>query len=186
MDAPNGASRMDHERERALVERARSDAAAVGQLYDFYLPRVYGFAIRRVQEPSVAEDVTATTFQRALEAMRNRLFPNDAFGPWLFRVAASAVVDHVHDGQRLVSLAMTDGPVGDAFAASLDRDELRTAMALLSGQQREVLILRFCDDLNADEASAVIGCSRDTFAVRLQGAIGALRAATDKDATDAA
>ena len=59
---------MDRDRERTLVDRARSDAAAFGELYDFYLPRIYGFAYRRVQERSVAEDVTATTFQRALEA----------------------------------------------------------------------------------------------------------------------
>ena len=86
---------MDRDRERTLVDRARSDAAAFGELYDFYLPRIYGFTFRRVQERSVAEDVTATTFQRALEAVRQRDFRNDAFGGWLYRVAANAVVDHV-------------------------------------------------------------------------------------------
>jgi RNA polymerase sigma-70 factor (ECF subfamily) len=186
MDGPNGASRMDRDRERSLVERARSDADAFGDLYDFYLPRIYGFAYRRVQERSVAEDVTATTFQRALEAVRNRDFRNDAFGGWLYRVAANAVVDHMRNGKRIVSLAMTDGPVADAFAASLDRDELRSAMSRLSGQQREVLTLRFYDDLDADEASAVLGCSRATFAVRLHRAISALRDAMTKETIDAA
>ena len=186
MDGSNGTSRMDRDRERTLVDRARSDAAAFGELYDFYLPRIYGFAYRRLQERSVAEDVTATTFQRALEAVRHRDFRNDAFGGWLYRVAANAVVDRVRDGRRIVSLAMTDGPVGDAFAASLDRDELRTAMARLSGQQREVLTLRFYDDLDADEASAVLGCSRATFAVRLHRAITALRDAMTQEMIDVA
>jgi RNA polymerase sigma-70 factor (ECF subfamily) len=186
MGGSNGASRMDHDRERTLVDRARSDAAAFGELYDFYLPRIYGFAYRRLQERSVAEDVTATTFQRALEAVRQRDFRNDAFGGWLYKVAANAVVDHVRNGKRLVSLAMTDGPVGDAFAASLDRDELRAAMAHLSGQQREVLTLRFFDDLDADEASAVLGCSRATFAVRLHRALTALRDALAREMIDVA
>src|SRR3970040_22100 len=108
MDGPNGASRMDRDRERTLVERARPDAAAFGELYDFYLPRIHGFVYRRVQERSVAEDLTATTFQRALEAVRFRDFRNDAFGGWLYRVAANSVVDHGRHGRRLVDVAGTD------------------------------------------------------------------------------
>jgi len=177
---------MDRDRERSLVDRARSDPAAAGELYDFYLPRVYGFVLRRVQEPSVAEELTAMTFQRALETVRNREFRSGTFGAWLFRVAANAVVDRLHPGERVVSLVMSDGPAGDAFAAALDRDELRTAIAHLSGQQRDAIILRFYDDLNADEAAAVLGCSRTTFAVRLRAAIGALVGVSNSEATDAA
>ena len=40
--------RMDPTRERALVDRARVDASAFGELYDFYLPRIYGFVARRL------------------------------------------------------------------------------------------------------------------------------------------
>ena len=186
MDGPNGASRMDRDRERTLVDRARSDAAAFGELYDFYLPRIYGFVYRRVQERSVAEDLTAATFQRALETLRHREFRNDAFGGWLYRVAANAVVDHVRRGSRLTHLDGTDGSTGDAFAAALDRDELRGALERIAPAHRQVLALRFYDDLDPDEASAVLGCSRATFAVRLHRAIAALRGAMAQEATDAA
>jgi RNA polymerase sigma-70 factor (ECF subfamily) len=188
MDGPDGASRMDRDRERTLVDRARSDAAAFGELYDFYLPRIYGFVYRRVQERSVAEDLTAATFQRALETLRHREFRNDAFGGWLYRVAANAVVDHVRRGSRLTHLDGTDGSgsVGDAFAAALDADELRSALSRISDAHRQVLALRFYDDLSPDEASAVLGCSRATFAVRLHRAIAAVRGALAQEATDAA
>src|SRR5262245_43048080 len=42
-------TRMDAAREQALVADARADAAAFGELYDFYLPRIYGFVARRVE-----------------------------------------------------------------------------------------------------------------------------------------
>jgi RNA polymerase sigma-70 factor (ECF subfamily) len=177
---------MDRDRERTLVDRARSDAAAFGELYDFYLPRIYGFVYRRVQERSVAEDLTAATFQRALETLRHREFRNDAFGGWLYRVAANAVVDHVRRGSRLTHLDGTDGSSADAFAAALDRDELRGALERIAPAHRQVLALRFYDDLDPDEASAVLGCSRATFAVRLHRAIAALRGALAEEATDAA
>jgi RNA polymerase sigma-70 factor (ECF subfamily) len=189
------ATRMDGARERALVDRARTDAAAFAELYDFYLPRIHGFVLRRVRERPVAEDVTATTFQRALEALRGGRFRNEAFGGWLYRVAANAVVDHVRAAGRVspeadvADVLGTDG-AADAFAAALDRDELRRAMAALPDGHRAVLTLRFFDDLDAAEASTILGCSRAAFAVRLHRALAALRGAmlTDlpAEATDAA
>jgi RNA polymerase sigma-70 factor (ECF subfamily) len=178
---------MERDRERSLVERARTDADAFGELYDFYLPRIYGFVYRRVQERPVAEDVTATTFEKALQAVRFRDFRNDAFGGWLYRVAANAVIDHFRASRHL--LPETDGVAGvarDAFDAALDRDELRKALAGLPDAHRTVLTLRFFDDLDPDEASAILGCSRGTFAVRLHRAIAALRGAMLKETTDAA
>lgn len=184
MELPPTGTRMDRDLERTLVDRARSDPAAFGELYDFYLPRIYGFVYRRVQERPVAEDLTATTFQRALEAIRHGTFRNDAFGGWLYRVAANAVVDHLRRVSR--TTVGTDDAValaGDAFAAALDADELRRAMAGLPDNHRAVLTLRFFDDLDPDEASAVLGCTRGTFAVRLHRALAALRAVMLADAS---
>ena len=132
-----GASRMAPDQERALVSAARTDPRAFGELYDYYLPRIYGFIYRRVQERSVAEDITSTTFQRGLEALRRGTFRNDAFGGWLYRVAANSVVDHVRAGNRVVRMDDTtpaaDEPSLDAFTASIERDELRAALHRLAG-----------------------------------------------------
>lgn len=184
--AATGASRMPRERERALVEDARTGAAAFGELYDFYLPRIYGFIFRRVQERPVAEDLTAMTFQRALEAIRTRRFRNDAFGGWLYRVAANAVVDHWRSAKRQVPMEATEGRAADALGAALDRDEVRRALERIGEQHRQVLVLRFFDDLDADEASIVLGCTRGTFAVKLHRALAALRGAMIQEANDAA
>lgn len=181
---------MPPDRERALVARVgrHADASAFGELYDFYLPRIYGFILRRVRDRAMAEDLTATTFERALAALRGGRFRNDAFGGWLYRVAANAIVDQHRASSRVLSLDGTDADASpdasvdaaadsaaDALAAALDRDELRQAMGRISETHRRVLALRFFDDLGPEEASAVLGCSRRTFAVKLHRALGALR-----------
>ncbi len=198
--SPSG-SRMDPTRERALVARARVDAAAFGELYDFYLPRIHGFIARRVGDRAVAEDLTAMTFERGLGVVRGEGFRNDAFGGWLYRVAANAVVDHVRRGRRTIPLwsrATDGGPdegdetgVGDeraarAFTEALDRDQLRRALQRLPDNHRRIIVLKFYDDLDLDEACAVLGCSRATFAVKLHRALRALRAALAQESTDAA
>ena len=193
MDHPSSSTsafRMHPDEERALVAAARTDPRAFGELYDYYLPRIYGFIYRRVQERSVAEDITATTFQRGLEALRRSTFRNDAFGGWLYRVAANGVVDHVRAVSRMVRIddapPPTDEPSLEAFTASIERDELRVAMHRLPDTHRRILLLRFFDDLDADEICAVVGCSRRTLAVKLHRALAALRASLLREATDAA
>ena len=187
-----GASRMAADRERMLVVRAREECGAFGELYDFYLPRVYGFIYRRVQDRCVAEDLTSVTFQRALESVRRPDFRNDSFGGWLYRVASNAVVDHVRRDRRYVSLTDFDdreepGDLAlDAMSAALDRDQLRSALRELPNNHREVLVLRFYDDLDVAEICEVLGCSRETFAVRLHRALRALRLAIAKESEDVA
>ncbi len=183
---------MPADHERTLVVRARDDCSAFAELYDFYLPRVYGFIFRRVQDRCVAEDLTSMTFQRALENVRRPDFRNDAFGGWLYRVASNAVVDHVRRDRRYVSLSDFDGRdephdlTVDVMAAALDRDQLRSALSELPSNYREVLVLRFYDDLDVTEICAVLACSRETFAVRLHRALRALRLSTAKESADVA
>jgi len=182
---------MPAERERALVARAREDAAAFAELYDFYMPRVYGFVYRRVRDRAAAEDLTSVTFQRALENVRRADFRNESFGGWLYRVASNAVVDQVRRDRRTVPMDDVDaeGPSDlalDTLAAALDRDQLRRALKRLPDNHREVIVLRFYDDLDTGEMCAVLGCSRETLAVRLHRALRALRSEVTKESADVA
>ena len=103
-------ARIDPTRERDLLDRARVDGAAFGELYDAYLPRLYGFVFRRVGERSVAEDVTTASFEQALAAVRGDDFKNGSFRGSLYRVAADAIVEHVRSVRQLVPV---DGPSAD-------------------------------------------------------------------------
>lgn len=189
------ASRLPLEHERALVDRVASqrDAAAFNELYDFYLPRIYGFVYRRLGDHDVAEDLTASTFERGLQALRRGSFRNEVFGGWLYRVAANAVVDHVRRGSRTLAL---DGDAAgrpvwidradEPWATTHDRDQLERAMRALPPAHQRVIRLRFYDDLDPSEASAVLGCSPRTFAVKLHRALAALRGQLASEVTDVA
>ena len=57
--------------ERELVERARHDSRAFAELYRRYVNRVYAFSYKRSGSTQVAEDVTSTTFERAITSKNN-------------------------------------------------------------------------------------------------------------------
>ena len=194
-------TRMDPARERALVERAVLEPAAFVELYDWYLPRIYAYLVRRVEERTVAEDLTAVTFERAWKAVRSGGFRNDSFGGWLYRVAGNALVDHVRRGRRYVPLAVRAGDLDDsgagveeaadehamaAFTATVERDALSRALATLPDAHRRVVVLRYVDGLEGAELADALGCSRPNAAVRLHRALRALRGALTQEATDVA
>lgn len=196
-------TRMETAREQGLVARARADTAAFGELYDFYLPRVYGFIARRVGDRATAEDLTATAFERALAAVRRSDFRNESFGGFLYRVAANAVIDHGRRNRRVLplrprsgdgdavgdgdeSMAIGDERAANAFTAAIDRDTLRRALAGVADHHRRVIILRYLDGLASDELAAALGCSRATAAVRLHRALRAVRARLTEETSDVA
>jgi RNA polymerase sigma-70 factor (ECF subfamily) len=193
---------MDHAREQDLVARARSDPRAFGELYDLYLPRIYAYIARRVEDRSVAEELTVTTLERGLDAVRGEA-PVGSFGGFLYRVAASAVVDHVRRERRTIPLgvrardydtdddrdaaeSISDESATRAFAAAIDGDTLRRAVSGLPEVHRRVILLVYFDDLELDELCATLACSPQAFGVQLHQALRALRAAAGREATDAA
>lgn len=196
-------TRMESAREQALVAEARADPAAFGELYDYYLPRIYAYVARRVEDRSVAEDLTATTFERALGAVRGEDFRNASFGGFLYRVAANAVIDHARRERRSIPLGvrasdhdggedrggieeLSDESATRAFAAAVDRDTLRRALQRVPEGHRRVIVLKYFDGLEVEELCAALGCSRQTFAVKLHRALRALRVAVEQEAIDAA
>jgi len=177
-----------------MVARARADAQAYGTLYDHYLPRVYGFVARRVADRAAAEEITATTFQRGLDAIQAGTLRSETIGGWLFRVAANAIVDRGQRGERAIPEGvraadtvepnavrrdpLVDDEVATAtFLAALERDELRRAFRRLTEPQRRVMILKYLDDLTELELCGVLGVSAATLTVRLERALRALNAA---------
>lgn len=193
---------MDPAREQALVARARVDAAAFGELYDWYLPRIFGFIARRVDSREVTQDLTSTTFERALGAVRRQDFRNESFGGFLYRVAANTIVDHARRSRHTVPLGVRAGDhddeserddtaLGDekaarAFSAALDRDLVRRALIQVSETHRRVIVMKFFDGLEIDELCMALDCTRATFAVKLHRALAALRQAMIRETTDAA
>jgi RNA polymerase sigma-70 factor (ECF subfamily) len=196
-------SRLETAREQALVARARTDAGAFAKLYDEYLPRIYGFIARRVEDRAVAEQLTAATFRRAQAALQSDDLTDVAFGGFLYRVAASAVVDHARRSRRAIPdrVRATDLDVGDdrrvaeaigseaasrAFAAAVDRDVLRRALQAIPEGSRRVILLRYFDGLEVDEACAALNSTRQALAVRLHRALRILGGALEQEAVDAA
>ena len=196
-------SHLDAARERDLVMRARSDPRAFAVLFDEYLPRVYAFVARRVEDRAAAEELTSATLSRAFQAVRAGDLQESTFGGFLYRVAASAVVDRVRRGRRAIPPGVrasdldegNDREVAEAigaqaaargFAAAVDRNVLRRSFEAIPDAHFRVILLRYFDGLDIAAASAALGCSQKSFSLRLNRALRALASALEDEARNAA
>jgi len=152
----------------ALVELARSgDKDAFGQLYDHYQPSVYRFLYYRVGSMTLAEDLTAETFFRALRSMHSFRWQGKDFGAWLMTIARNLTADHFKAGRTRLEQTTEDMQTLDSTAegpeievlSSLTNEALLRALGELPTEQRECLIMRFLQGLSIAETAEILGRS---------------------------
>ena len=152
----------------ALVELARNgDKEAFGQLYDHYQPSVYRFLYYRVGSTTLAEDLTAETFFRALRSMHSFRWQGKDFGAWLMTIARNLTADHFKAGRTRLEQTTEDMQTLDSTSdspeievlSSLTNEALLRALGELPTEQRECLIMRFLQGLSIAETAEILGRS---------------------------
>jgi RNA polymerase sigma-70 factor (ECF subfamily) len=131
-----------------------------GLLYDRYAVPVYRYIYSRIGNAADAEDLAAQTFLAALEVLP-RYRERGAFAAWLFQIARSKLMDYFRRDRGQVSLdeRHTDPAADDPLTCSITSDEvsrLKTLVAALSIEERELLRLRYVADLSFGEMAALL------------------------------
>lgn len=165
-----------------LVIRAiERDQEAFGELYDRHVVRVYRHIYYMVGNAAEAEDLTAQTFLRAWEAIPRYQVRGAPFVSWLLRIAHNMGVSYLRSKRE--SSQLHDGIVDDkmrrdpesAYEQTAEEELVREAIMKLRDEQRQVIILRFIEDLDYREVAEIIGKSVAAIRVIQHRALNALR-----------
>lgn len=145
---------------------AQRDVGAFEKLYHAHLDVIYRFVYYKVSDPTIAEDLTADVFAKAWERIDRYQWRNLPIQHWLLRIARNVVIDHWRAKRRpttsiddLYDAADDDPSPDDAVLRDIEVESLRVALLQLPDDQRDVIILRFIEDLSHAEAAAVLGKS---------------------------
>ena len=85
---------MDLEQERELIERAKNDTEAFGELYDRYYSQIFGYVLRRTANIEIAQDVTSEVFFKALKNLGQFRWRHVPFSSWLYRIATHEIANY--------------------------------------------------------------------------------------------
>jgi RNA polymerase sigma-70 factor (ECF subfamily) len=173
--------RVDRLYEQVLVLRCQAgDGAAFEELVALYSPRLRYYARKLLRQVSV-EDVLQEVW---LDVYRTvpRLAHVAAFTAWIYRI----VRDHANRQLRKQNRAprpLTEeqeiaDPAqngrGEEFTAE-DAQRVHEALDELPPEQREVLVLRFLEEMTYEDIARVVGCPPGTVRSRIHYARRALR-----------
>ncbi|MEK7693646.1 MAG: sigma-70 family RNA polymerase sigma factor [Chloroflexota bacterium] len=165
-----------------LVLRAiRRDQEAFGELYDRHVVRVYRHIYYMVGNAADAEDLSAQTFLRAWEAIERYQVRGAPFVSWLLRIAHNLGVSHLRSKRD--SSELHDGIVDTkerrdpewSYQQTAEEELVREAILRLREEQRQVIILRFIEDLDYTEVAEIIGKSVAAIRVIQHRALNSLR-----------
>jgi RNA polymerase sigma-70 factor (ECF subfamily) len=171
------------EDEAALIERARTEPAAFGELYERYVDRVYSYIYHRVGNAQDAEDLTARTFYRALDKLDTYEDRGLPFSAWLFRIAHNLTANwhRDHSQRRFLSLdrLWSHGTAKDAPEEQVTQQEEQTALLeaidRLPEERRNLLHYKFGTSLSNLEIGEIMNKSESAIKSLYFRTLAALR-----------
>ena len=137
----------------------RLDPQSIGAVYDRYFSEVYRYVRYRVNEETVAEDISSEVFMRLLEAVQKRQGPQTNLKGWLFATASNAVNDHLRRTYRRPTEELSETLPDESLNLHTEVDqreqkrEVEAAYAQLTPEQQHVLALRFGLGLSLEETA---------------------------------
>lgn len=131
----------------------------IGAVYDQYFSEVYRYALYRVGETTLAEDISSEVFIRLLEAVQAGHGPDSNLRGWLIGTANHIVTDQMRKKYRRseeeISESLPDlnpGPVSEVDQREQNRS-IQNAYLKLTPEQQHVLALRFGQGYSLEETA---------------------------------
>ncbi len=149
--------------DRALLEHAQHfEAEALAEIFDCYNAGLYRYALRLLGDSDLARECMAETFSRFLQALRRGAGPDDYLQAYLYRIAHNWITD-TYRNKTPPSLPLDpelrSDPAEDPLqvvADALELQQMRSALALLTPDQRQVITLKYLEEWENDEIARAL------------------------------
>lgn len=163
--------------DRDLVGKSRSgDVEAYNLLISRWEKRVFNYLLRLVRDREDALDLVQEVFLKGYQNL-SKLDDASRFGPWLFRIAHNEAFSMLRRKRPEVDVEVT--PETDHQSFRMFPVELavavNAALATLSDDQREAVVLKIYEGFKFEEMAEILGCPVSTVKSRLYAALDLLK-----------
>ena len=162
---------------------------AVDELLQRHQSYVYSYILFLVKEEERADDIFQETFTRAIMAIRSHKYQTTGkFSAWLIRIAHNLIIDTTRETESgklitqekftpgiLNDIRLSEGGIENNIIEEQKASQIRKMLDYLPDVQREVILLRFYEDLSFKEIAEKTGVSINTSLGRMRYALINLR-----------
>lgn len=173
---------MNDDDRRLIADCLSGRRDAFGELVSRYQTRLYSSALRLVNNADDAADVVQDAFLNAFQSLHT--FKGDAeFFTWLYRIAFNTAISLKRKKRPSISLESYTGETGldpddpseyvvpsAAMERTEDERQLHDAIARLSPEHRDVLVLKEIEGMKYEEIAEVLSVPIGTIRSRLHRA----------------
>lgn len=167
--------------EQIMLAVKNGDLNRMSVLFERYHIRLYNFFFRMNYNQALSEDLTQNVFERIIR-YRHTFRSEHLFKSWIFQIARNVRTENFKKQERLKTktLGFTTSQIHDeesqiALYKEQQLQQLEKALAQLSNEQREVLVLTRYQGLKYKEVGALFGCTEGAVKVKVFRAIKELK-----------
>lgn len=154
-------------------------------VYTSELPRIYNFFLYKAGDREFAQDLTATTFERAWK-LRSKYRPAiAAISTWLFGIARNVLKEHLRksrlSGQKLQDITpLEEMPakvdIEEMYQQQQEKVHLRKILLKLPDREQDLIALKYGAGLTNREIAQVTGLSESNVGSILHRTVNKVRA----------
>ncbi|MGG7035094.1 MAG: RNA polymerase sigma factor [Flavobacterium sp.] len=169
------------------------DESALAILINRHQSRIYNFINSKIQDSDVSNDIFQDTFIKVIKTLKSDSYNEEGkFLPWVMRIAHNLVIDYFRKNKKMPLLR--ENKAFSIFSIISDNsltieneiiseqiiDDLKRIINELPEDQRQVLEMRYYQDLSFKEISELTGVSINTALGRMRYALINMRKVIDK------
>lgn len=164
-----------------LIQRAqKGNKDAFGEIYKIYFKKIYRYCRINLGSEETAKDVVQETFLKAWRALPTFSFDNGgSIQAFLFRIARNLIIDLSRKRKELPLDTALEIVAKDDMEEKLDRKNdiklVQQALSKLAPEDKQIMILRFFEEMPTAQIAQIVGISEGNLRVRLYRALKKLK-----------
>ena len=169
------------QQEYKILERARKNPRAFGELYEKYFDRIFNFIFRQTDDEDLTADLCSQTFLIILKNLEKYEFRGVPFSAWLYKIASNEINKHYRKqkGSKVFSIEETRlreliEQVDEVSDEELIQ-RLMNYLRELPTEMLQVLELRFFEDKDFKEIAFILDITESGAKMRTYRALDRLR-----------
>ena len=154
-----------------LITRAqKGEKDAFGQIYELFHKRIYRYCLFNTQASETAQDLCQETFFRAWKSLSTFSQKGGSFQAYIFRIARNLIIDLSRKKKELPLENYDQVDDRQVLEEGLEKQDdikkVRNALSKLDGIERQIIILRYFEEMTTAEVAKVVGLREGALRVR--------------------
>ena len=184
--------------DQVLVQNfLNGDNKSFEELLSRHKNRIFAFIMSKVKNRDITEDIFQDTFIKVINSLKKGKYNEEGkFLPWMMRISHNLVIDHFRKESKMRKIRPTsefdifdildDGRKNqeDLMIQTQVHTDLNILIEQLPEDQKEVLKMRYFEDLSFKKISELTGASINTALGRMRYALINLRKLAEKQHVD--